>query len=393
MISSSLVHDPNFQALSISDVACYLLRRGWSQLESANPNWLEFGAPAEELQLVLPRQMEWRDSPSMLASVIETLSALRGIHPDELILELTSSLKDLILVRFLGADLLGSIRFDLASRFLTRCSKLLGAAACAESKPSPYFMKSTAVSKEFVEQCRLAHTVPGSFGFRIESPLDQAASVLGTLTDEERPFRRRVMERLMHGLHAAEDAVLTQDPGRITADFAVGMNANMCESLMEIAELAADREAEFSAQWSPLVAPRYRGGSVRVGSKWHPVLAAAASSLRQVPFLKRVSVLGKIVALRSGAAPVEDGYPENHLVQIESREHGRKIAVRVTLSATDYRLACDAHRDGQTVAVQGVLEKQGKLWILTSPGQFHVVPPEQLLFEGGVESAPMPKEM
>ncbi|MBT9588266.1 hypothetical protein IV102_33320 [bacterium] len=317
--------------------------------------------------------------------MIETLSALRGIRPGELIVELTSSLKDIIQVRFLGADLSGSIRFDLASRFLARASKLLGAAACAESKPSAYFMKSTALSKEFVENCRLAHTVTGSFGFRIESPLDQTASVLGTLTDAERPFRRRVLERLMHGLRLAEDAVLTQDPGRITTEYGVGLNANMCESLMEIADLAGDKEAEFSAQWSPLVTPRYRGGSVKVGSRWHPVLAAASSSLREVPLLKRVSVLGKIVALRSGAAPVDDGYPEHHLVQIESREHGRRITVRITMSAYDYRQACDAHRDGQTVAVQGVLEKQGKLWVLSSPSQFHVVPPEQLLFKGGIE--------
>jgi len=382
------VHEPAFQSLTISDVAGYLLRLGWTQVAGANPKWLVFSGHAGDsgqiIELVLPRQMQWRDSPRMLASVIETLSALRGIRPCELIVELTSSLKDIIQVRFLGADLTGSIRFDLASRFLARASKLLGAAACAESKPSAYFMKSTDVSKDFVENCRLAHTVPGSFGFRIESPLDQAASVLGTLTEGERPFRRRVLERLMHGLHLAEDAVLTQDPGRIAADYAVGLNANMCESLMDIADLAGEREAEFSAQWSPLVTPCYRGGSVKIGSSWHPVLAAASSSLREVPLLKRVSVLGKIVALRSGAAPVDDLYPELHLVQIESREHGRRIVVRVTMSAHDYRLACDAHRDGHTVAVQGFLEKQGKLWVLSSPSQFQVVPPEQLLFKDGI---------
>ena len=183
----------------------------------------------------------------------------------------------------------------------------------------------------------------------------------------------------MRGLRLGEEAVLTQDPNRLAEHYSVGMNANMCESLMEIAELATDREAEFSVQWSPRVTPLYSDVRVKVGAKWRSVMAAASSHLRQVPLLKRVSVLGKIVALRSESVPAEDGDPENHVVHIESREPGRRMTVRVSLSAIDYRKACDAHRDGQSVSVRGVVEKQGKHWVLCSPSHFQVVSPERLL--------------
>lgn len=53
---------------------------------------------------MLPSQLEWRDARSMLASVVETLSSLRGLQPAELLLELTSSLKDVIQVRLLGLE-------------------------------------------------------------------------------------------------------------------------------------------------------------------------------------------------------------------------------------------------------------------------------------------------
>lgn len=313
----------------------------------------------------------------MLGSVVETLAGLRGIAVAELLEELSASLKDVLFIQFLGADLSGSIRFDLAARFLSRATQLLGAAACAESKPGPYFMKATNAGKEFVQQCRLAHTVPGSFGFRIESPLEEAASIDSTLLQVESPFRRRVLERIMGGLLTAEEAVLTQNPDRITAAYDTGLNANMCDTLAEVVELAAERNTEISASWSPLLPSPLRGMKVRLTPAWRPVLTAASSNLRQVPLLKRVSILGRIVALRSG--------PDENQIQIESREHGRKVTVRVSLPHHQYRQACDAHRDEQIVAVQGVLEKQGKHWVLSAPDRFQVVPPEQLLLEGRVE--------
>jgi hypothetical protein len=39
-----------------------------------------------------------------------------------------------------------------------------------------------------------------------------------------------------------------------------------------------------------------------------------------------------------------------------------------------YRVACDAHRDGQAVRVRGSLEKEGKFWVLRAPKGFTVLP-------------------
>jgi hypothetical protein len=54
-------------------------------------------------------------------------------------------------------------------------------------------------------------------------------------------------------------------------------------------------------------------------------------------------------------------------------EKGKPCLIRAVLSQEDYKLACNAHRDGKTVSIRGKPEKPGKYLILTSPTDFKVV--------------------
>ena len=54
-------------------------------------------------------------------------------------------------------------------------------------------------------------------------------------------------------------------------------------------------------------------------------------------------------------------------------EKGKPCLIRVFLSQEDYRVACDAHRDGKLISIRGKPEKPGKYLILTSSADFKIV--------------------
>ena len=180
--------------------------------------------------------------------------------------------------------------------------------------------------------------------------------------DDEKPFHRRVVERIAQGLQDVQAATASGTPTELTQKYEQGFNANLCETLLRMLETVGDRGLEFSVRWSPIAKPPSASQkTVHFQPEAIDYLQMAVKELRSVQRTNRVTITGLIARL--GTA---------NLTQTIVINYGRQ-PVRVSLGRADYRAACDAHRDGERVRMSGVLEKRGRTRTLTGVSDFQVL--------------------
>jgi hypothetical protein len=223
----------------------------------------------------------------------------------------------------------------------------------------------------YTGRCRFGHTFRGSFGFTIESPLNVATDDDNPGHGDIPPFERRVIQRLASGLATAEEARAKEDPDIITAAYADGLNANMCEDIVALFNIAEERVITFEFAWSPQWEPPTKIPSRRlfkIDPEAVSVVTEAGNKLRLLERERTQTVSGFVTKLHSENRQGSTSQPKDGDVVVRwiSLEYGR-INVHVFLAARDYRLAVTAHRDGKFLSVTGSLEKVGRIWRLNGP--------------------------
>lgn len=373
-----LPHDPLLQEIRIEDLTAYLHQTGWRIKPHPNNKLSVFGGLQDDngelIELVLPRHHGFRDAWVRLADAINLLAAIEDISPYVVVQKIRTQDRDTLRVRLLndtGERI--SVSMERAVQLIRGLRDLIAFSACAEDVPEPYFARMLAIGKQQAARCQFGHTFQGSFGFTIESPINP--QLPSTLTPEQSvaPFERRVMERIIRGLILTQEAVWSGDVRVLVSNYQRGLNANLCEILMEMIEETSGITLEYSIIWSPLLLPAQdvrEFDKVRLEYKAHQYLAATARELRKVEQSPETVIQGKIVALRSEVAPLDNGAPQRSITIVWADNEERQLPVHVPLLQGDYAQACDAHRDGRTVSIRGQLEKRNNGWVLTGPHDF-----------------------
>jgi hypothetical protein len=159
---------------------------------------------------------------------------------------------------------------------------LVAYSAAAEVTPLPFFTKPSPRGVKHAYNCRFGHTFEGSFGFTIESPL--APVVQATLLTEAAPppFERRVVERVYGGLARVEQAVRDRSIEPLLKGYDVGLNANMCDALLNMRDHVPDLSVEYGVDWSPKVPEPMdlKPRSERIGPEADEYVQEAAKQLR-----------------------------------------------------------------------------------------------------------------
>jgi len=383
--------DPLIRSLRIPDVTSYLRRAGWNPTESRYSGLLAFqsqiqGAPGPVL-VALNRDPSYPDTYRRIADVVNTLSQVEERPPDEIARAIAAVDADVMLWRLPEDQTAGaSVSLDLAVHWVQRLRDVVAYAACAEQDPRPYFVKATGIGTQHVRHCRFGHTVPGSFAFRVESPLPPYTARVQPVLDpilETAPFPRRVVERITRGLLIVRDAVLSGDPEPLVRGYRLGLNANLCETLREMLEATGDSglacDVRWSRSWQP--SPELSEPTpIRLEYRAAQFLDAGSRGLRQPERAQARPIRGRVVQLRAeGELESEEFEPDQvseegpTITVLASTDDLRTLRVRVSLPVAEYRQACDAHRDGREVEVSGRLEKLGKFWTLSGARDFRVL--------------------
>src|SRR5437764_1959948 len=175
-----------------------------------------------------------------------------------------------------------------------------GSASMRRWRSATARIKATAIGSQHVRHCRFGHTVPGSFSFRIESPLPPPTHKGQLSLDSSLalpPFPRRVMERIARGVVTVRNAVLAGDPEPLAQGYGIGLNANLCDALRQMLEATGDTGLDWVVHWSPTWRPSNGltlTAPVRLEYRAAQFLEGAARGLRQTEHGKARLIRGRI---------------------------------------------------------------------------------------------------
>lgn len=353
------------RAIELDDMTTYLGANGWTRDETfARPDVLRFLGPkaddGEPLEIVLPAAQEAADFFDRVRDALVTLAALGDRSPTTLAREVRRPGLDHLSVRFEGKQAEdGTLPLHVASDLIRRTQQLMVAVAAAEERPVRAYGRATRLAVQHAESCRFGQTSLGSFVLHVECPTQGSGQQSFT------PFPRRVTTRLMRGLKRAGAAVLSGSPAAIAEGHRDGLNANVCEALVELHRAAPELSVGFSVAFSPGVpAEPDLSGEVVLRARAFELLEGAAREMRGTAALDERDIVGKIVRLAASDVDDEDDDPPDgeRTATLRFVENGRQQSALLQLEPEDYRSACDAHRDGKQVLVTGTLERFGRSW-------------------------------
>jgi hypothetical protein len=362
----------------------YLKSKNWS-LTDSNEMTLAYEGPTDDtnrpIRLVLPTNAEFVDTPYMISKAIKLLSAIERCSIDNMSQSIMNSGCDFLRPRIITPSNVTNISLSVAKKIVDDLHGLIYDAACLEEDVQPFFAKRRNIGRKYVERCRFGQTFMGSFGLTIEMPISPSSPE----NIEQMPFERRIMVRIAHGLLALRKSSQEADVSILTNDYRKGFNANIYETMQDLMQSLMDCQIEFTFAWSTeysLPQELSNIGMIRlIPSSVLPYLESAAKQLRKSSESQDATVTGKIVQLRGDGKIGEEDVDDLDSSSIESKmiiiewetEKGMRSLIRAVLSQEDYKLACDAHRDGKVISVKGKPEKPGKHLILTSPTDFKVL--------------------
>ena len=327
----------------------------------------------DDVELVLPREQAASDFLRRMEGAIRTLSGVEGRSPEEVISDVRMIGYDVVRSRIPNAMVYDdAIHLEVATKYITGVKSLLTATATTEIQPDPYFLRVRKEASEYADRCRFAHTFRGSFGFSIESPVVPNNEPTLPQIEQLPPFERRVMERFARGVRTVCDAVTTGDTAALVATAKTGFSANACEQFAKLVEDTSPGGLVFAFAFSPEWRADRELAQVRefaVGMPHVEVSRAAAKVLRSQFTPRPETVFGRVVRLES------EGDPSDLLNPIGSREIAIQwsnedlgdIQVRVSLDASEYLKAIEAHGSGRPVKVSGTLERRGRVYVLSTP--------------------------
>jgi hypothetical protein len=365
----------------------YLRAYSWEtrQRSGTSVQWVK-SVDNDEYEVVQPLDSSLRDYPSRVRDVLEVLAIVEGRSELEVLRDLSNVSMDVHSVRALPSDSPpGMIGLEDGVQAFESLRNLIVSAAYSVSVEKPRAVQPASKPAEllrFIREVRIGPNSEGSFILSAHTPVPPRLSrgqtslfdgdELGDPVSLE-PFGRRVSLRIYEAVkaaHSAANAALT-DPdslGAFTEGVRRGISANLCEALVGLGgESGHPFELTLSLAASRPVGQRPL--PIRFRRDHLPVLAAAAQELREHMAEEDVLVTGEVVRLhREGS-----GAGEISIAGIVEGED-RLRRIWMSLSASDYQHATDAHKRTLPVSVRGDLVRRGNRSYLTKPKAFQVLP-------------------
>ncbi len=368
------------EGAQVADVTEWLASLGWRRdPDFPRAELLVFEGPGDDdgtpITAVIPSDVSSTDFRDRLIDLVKLVAAATGRTPNEAAADLAAADADRVQVRVLSNFAhRGSIPLDYAAGMIVALRELVVAAACVEENPRASYTRATKAAVEHARRCRFGQTRRGSFVATLECPV---TPVIGDPTAPSAvPFERRVTERIVRGVGNVHRAALDGRAEALVTQWKDGLNANMCESLLRLRDPDGETTLEFSTHWSRrLAAPADLGRSVRIDRTGFEFVAATSRALRSTVAHDARAFIGRVVALADPREDDDDGVDDDDddriaTLRFDANGRGRLQNARARLGEGDYKLACDAHRDGRPVSLRGRLERRGNRWWITDTEGF-----------------------
>ena len=387
------VTDPEFLAsIRPVDLHLYLRAHGWkpiaSTMHSEAVDW-EFSSGDASVEVTAPRNARWRDYPRRVREVLAELSQLEGRSEKVIALDIQRASRDIVRVRaIIDGRTDGSISLEDGALLARSARSLMLAAACSAWEPRrAYHNRKPQPATEYVKGLSMGQTEVGSFVLTVLSPVPPAFTqqanlpfVEGTTVPDH--YNRKVTRTLSTALgavkQATESSILTGDITPFDEAVAMGVSADLCESLGIICECATVTALSISFGWAPA---RPESTHVPTRHEFTPdvleYIKAAGRSLRERSPIDGFEVLGIVIAIdRPTGDPYQASDAFEGVATVLAGVDGRPRKVRIALFGDDWTTAHDAMKKGLLLSCRGELTREGKLFVLRNPRDLVFIAPD-----------------
>jgi len=329
--------------------------------------WHKILPNGTEEYILLPMDTELKDYIARMIDLVNTLKQSEGRALESIITDLLQSNSDTFRVVAYKDRAEPSLPLVDAATLIKRSVDMITAAAYSISTKRAYYASRYPKEVEdFLKKIRLGHTERGSFIVSMHVPVqpriknifsvsEMSEDILNPKSNE--PFERRVMIQLAELTAIAIDAANSMELEQFTEAIPLGLNANFCEALSDIAGVCGDDGTHFDINWAPT---RSINKSWNIKTKFNirpdtaEALRSAGQMLRKNEPELNVEICGYVVRLDSSNS-IESGE-----IKIIDTLSSNARSIYLQLNGENYQRAIDAHKAGKLVSVRGNIEKQGK---------------------------------
>lgn len=363
-------YTPGFYSITAPAIDRYLQLNGWDRnLNFANKNIMAYENYSTTVvkKLAIPAAEDYDDFYIVLHDVIKTLSKVEKRTEIEIIKDINATFVDRIEFRIISnVSEDGKLPIDYAAECVVGLKELVLYALCAEQSAQPICYRASDYAKSFLNNFKLAQTEKGSFILNIDIQVVDEGNEQAVLAgfDTPIPLEHKVVERIGTAISQVDAIVKNERQLTETAESAyeVGITANMCDALMKMRPLSdADQISTTIRYASALTNQTGQIEHVDMRANHFLVIDELAKIYRDKIAVQDATLVGIVRSLSKR----HDIDGEMKIIRLYTSFDGCSRTVTIDLSDDQYRIACDAHRDGLEVEVSGELDTSERYWTMS----------------------------
>ncbi|QIZ33714.1 hypothetical protein [Saccharopolyspora sp. ASAGF58] len=353
------------------DIATYLRASGWYEADHYNQATIWTHGPAgNETDVLAPPNNTFRDYPRRMIELLATVADVEQREPADVLQDLLSVQVDVQYIRTMPDSPSGTTPLHHGYQAVKGVHDLFLSAAASAHLPEPMAVLPSQKPPEawdFIGGVRLGQTAPGSYIFRVETPLTGAGSPAGSPS-------RRVLDHLhlaMNSAHrAAADTDLPDGSRPFAEHIASGVSANLCEALSSIGALG-NSAFEIKFAWAATLPMERPTPDLHFDTESISRIKKAGQYLRDLPAHREAQIEGRVVELRS-YRPDKQGVVV--IAGVLTTPQGRSTErVLVVLPNRYYELAHESHPGRKRVRAVGLVKTSGRQPELSAVTEFEVL--------------------
>lgn len=368
----------NLHNITAASIDRYLQLNGWVRnLSFANKNLMVYSNDrVHPKTLAIPVHEDYDDFYPLLRNVVEILATLEKRSVNEIVKDITTTFIDRLEFRFISEiteD--GKIPLEYAADCVDGLKELILYSVCAEQSAKPVCYRATDYAKALLNKFKLAQTEKGSFILNVDIQVvdESNEQMFFAECDVPSPFEHRVVERISRAISQVDAVVTNQRQLTETAEtaFETGITANMCDALLKMRPTSDSDKVTTTIRYASSLTNK-TGQTVCTEMRVNHflVIDELAKIYRDKIAVQDTTLTGIIRSLSKKA----DVDGDLKTIRLYTMFEGTNRTVTISLSDEQYRIACDAHRDGLEVEVSGELDMSERYWIMRNVTDFSAVP-------------------
>ena len=365
------------RALKPLDLVAYLRVNGWhkaTDIDNRASVWAKAQVQNDEPDITLPLKDTFGDYALRIGEILRTLSEIEKRSELEIIRDISTATSDTIRIRARGQSTDdGTLPLEDAVTFVERSRDMLLSAACAAIEKRSFFAKRKPQrAMEYLREVRMGQTEHGSYVLTIHSPVPPELKPNQDdlfYSEISEPYERQVTMTLTSALAALERATsraaMNGDMRPFNEAVAIGVSANLCDSVIGLANVSQNATLDIHVSWSR-TRPITSDTPTRIvlGRDAMPIIEEAARHFRDTAPIEDFDLEGFVTRLDRGPTAVEGEITVEGIVD----DHMRRITMR--LGPNNYKHAVKAHEYRLKIKCTGELVKQGRGFKLENPRHF-----------------------